>query len=79
VLGVGLALGSSILWGVSDFLGGVQARRLSLATLMLFSQGFGLALLAVVLAVRGSGPPALHLMLPAVAAGLGGVIALSAF
>ena len=35
MLGVALALGSSVAWGVSDFLGGMQSRRLSVLTVLL--------------------------------------------
>jgi drug/metabolite transporter (DMT)-like permease len=55
VLGIVLALGSSVAWGVSDFLGGLQARRISALTVLLVSQPFGLALaLGVALAVGGT-------------------------
>ena len=48
-----LALGSSLCWGVADFIGGVQSRRLPLLVVMLVSQGVGLAGLIVWIAVRG--------------------------
>ncbi|MHB8659138.1 MAG: EamA family transporter [Solirubrobacteraceae bacterium] len=74
-----LALSSSVCWGVSDFVGGLQARRVPLLWLILVSQSVGLACVIVVLAARGQGTPELTRMLPAAAAGLGGVVALSAF
>jgi drug/metabolite transporter (DMT)-like permease len=42
-----LALASSLSWGLSDFLGGVQSRRHSLLAVLVLSQGFALLLLAV--------------------------------
>jgi drug/metabolite transporter (DMT)-like permease len=79
VFAIALAFSSSICWGVSDFLGGVQARRVPLIGLMLFSQGAALVTLLAVLVVGDIGAPPLVKLLPAAAAGLGGAIALTAF
>lgn len=78
-MAVALALISSLCWGVSDFLGGVQARRLPLIALMLLSQGAALVCLLVALAVSGTPPPPLVRLLPAAGAGVGGTVALTAF
>jgi drug/metabolite transporter (DMT)-like permease len=79
MLGVGLALLSSVAWGVSDFLGGLQSRRISVLTVLLVSQPFGLVLaLLVALAVGGS-PLDLEDALIAAAAGATVVLALGAF
>jgi drug/metabolite transporter (DMT)-like permease len=53
VLAVALALGSSIVWGTADFLGGVFTRRLSLAPVLVVSQLAGLVVLAAVTVVTG--------------------------
>ena len=79
MLGIGLALLSSAAWGVSDFLGGLQTRRLSALTVLLVSQPVGLVLaLAVALAFGGShlseGDAAI-----ATGAGISAVLALGAF
>jgi drug/metabolite transporter (DMT)-like permease len=79
VLALVLALSSSLSWGVSDFIGGVQARRLPVLQVMLVSQAIGLAALVVVLAASGAGPPDLARLLPAAAAGVAGIAALTAF
>ncbi|MDQ6605893.1 MAG: DMT family transporter [Actinomycetota bacterium] len=79
MLAIAIALSSSVCWGVSDFVGGIQARRLSLLNLMLLSQAIGCACLIVLVAARGSAPPHLVRLLPAVAAGIGGVAGLAAF
>jgi len=66
-------------WGVADFLGGVQARRLPLLWVVLASQAVGLAGVLVVVAVRGAGPPSLAHLWPAAAGGIGGIVGLAAF
>jgi hypothetical protein len=43
MLGIALALASSVAWGTSDFLGGLRSRRISALTVLLVSQPFGLA------------------------------------
>jgi drug/metabolite transporter (DMT)-like permease len=52
-----LALCASLTWGVGDFLGGLKARALPTLTVMATSQPFGLAALAIAVAVRGTGIP----------------------
>lgn len=79
MLGVGLALISSLSWGTSDFLGGLQARRIALLRVMVLSQGPVLLLLLAVIAVRGSGPPAARYLWPAAVGGLAGLAGLTAF
>jgi drug/metabolite transporter (DMT)-like permease len=55
MLGIALALASSVSWGISDFLGGLQSRRISALTVLLVTQPIGLVLaLAVALIVGGS-------------------------
>jgi drug/metabolite transporter (DMT)-like permease len=79
VLGIVLALASSVAWGTSDFLGGLRTRRMSALTVLLVSQPVGLALaLGVALAVGGD---ALSARDAAIAAGAGAtvVMALGAF
>ena len=44
MLGIALGLGSSVAWGISDFLGGLQTRRISALTVLLVSQPVGLVL-----------------------------------
>jgi drug/metabolite transporter (DMT)-like permease len=78
MLALAFALSSSLCWGVGDFIGGLQARRVSLLRVILVSQAAGLVVLVVVVAVRGMGPPDVVKMLPAVAGGVAGIAALSA-
>lgn len=79
MLALALALSSSLCWGVADFVGGVQARRTQLLTVMLVSQAIGFAGLLALIAARGHGPPDLVRLLPGAAGGLAGIVALTAF
>jgi drug/metabolite transporter (DMT)-like permease len=79
VLGLALALGSSLCWGVSDFLGGLQSRRLPLLRVMFVTQLVGLIGLGILLAARGVPAPALHRLLPAFGGGVAGLVALTSF
>jgi uncharacterized membrane protein len=74
-----LALGSSLSWGLSDFLGGFQSRRHHLLAVMLLSQG--LALVILVVAVSAGAPTEHDAAATAWAAGVGalGLIGLVAF
>jgi len=73
-----LALGSSLVWGTADFLGGFNTRRAPLSAVTVVSQAAGLCVLLVWLAARGfavsGGSFAFGLL-----AGIGGAIGLSAF
>jgi drug/metabolite transporter (DMT)-like permease len=79
LLGLGLGLTSSLCWGVSDFIGGLSARRLPLLFVMISSQAVGLAVVIGVVAVRGTSAPGLVRLLPAVGGGLTGIAALTSF
>jgi drug/metabolite transporter (DMT)-like permease len=66
-----LALGASLSWGVGDFLGGVKARVLPSLLVMAASQPFGLAALAIAVAVRGTPIPGDEVWWSALSAVLG--------
>jgi uncharacterized membrane protein len=57
MLAVLLATGASLVYGVSDFLGGLKSRSLPLLSVLLVSQGSALVLLAAVVIASGEGPP----------------------
>jgi len=79
VLAVVLAFTSSLCWGLADFLGGLQARRRPLVTVLLIAQ---VAAVAIGIAfVLGSGDPFPDLGPAALATGAGvaGCAALAAF
>jgi drug/metabolite transporter (DMT)-like permease len=79
VLGIALALASSVAWGVSDFLGGLQARRVSALTVLLVSQPVGLVLALAVALVFGGDPLSTRDAALATGAGAVVVLALAAF
>src|SRR4051812_8718866 len=74
-----LALLSSALWGLSDFLGGTASRRLPVQTVLGISQLTALVLLVVLAAVTGAFDTPTGYVLPAAAAGATGVVALGMF
>ena len=77
MLAVALSLIASLAWGSADFLGGLATRRRALVAVMLLSQASGLvALLVFALPLAGS-VPSLADLVPAFAAGVVGVLALS--
>jgi drug/metabolite transporter (DMT)-like permease len=79
VIAIVFGLVASLSWGVADFLGGIQSRRMAAAAVVLGSQVAGLLLVAVVVAVRGEGPPGGDFALYAALSGLAGIIGLTSF
>src|SRR2546423_4446213 len=76
---IALGLASSVCWGLADFLGGLQSRRVPVVGVLLISQAAGLVGIVAIVAISGEGAPSAADMLPAALAGAGGAIALSAF
>ncbi len=74
-----LAFASSVSWGVADFLGGLQARRLPLLNVLLCSQGIGLLLVGVYMLARTESPPGGDFAAWAALSGIAGAIGLAAF
>jgi drug/metabolite transporter (DMT)-like permease len=70
VIALGLALGASVAWGASDFLGGLVSRRLPLVAVLLGAQLVGLVLAAGAWLLAGAELPGASTALPAAAAGL---------
>jgi drug/metabolite transporter (DMT)-like permease len=78
LLAFAISLASGLSWGVSDFLGGLQSRRLPVLAVLAVSQPAGLVLALALLPVIGADPlPADKLALAAIggAAGMGGLAA----
>ena len=73
-----LALGSSLSFGIADFFGGVVTRRHAVVVVLLVSQTVGLAGIALVVLVRGDGPPDAVFVPLALAASVLGVVGLAA-
>jgi drug/metabolite transporter (DMT)-like permease len=78
VAAVLLALGSSLSFGIADFFGGVVTRRHAVLVVLLVSQAAGLAGIAIVVLVRGDGPPNAEFVPLALAASVLGVVGLAA-
>ena len=76
---IALGLAASLSWGVADFLGGIQSRRMPVVAVVLGSQLSGLVLVAIVVAVRGEGMPGGDFLLYASLSSVGGIIGLTAF
>ena len=78
-MGVALALLASALWGVSDFIGGLKTKTMSVLAVLAVAQPAGLLILVPIVVTRGVPPPdALHVLYAALsgAAGLVGVASL---
>lgn len=73
-----LALAASLSWGLGDFLAGLRTRRLPVVTVLVVSQAAGLATIALVVALRGIGPPDGHYLLFGSLAGIAGAVGLAA-
>lgn len=79
MLAVALAVGSAVSWGLADFLGGLQSRRLAVLSVLLASQATGLVVSAALVVGTGEPMPELGDLLPAILAGAAGAAALGAF
>ncbi len=79
MLAVALGLLSSLCWGTSDFVGGLQSRRLPQLWVMLVAQLVGAAAIAVVVLASGATRPSATHLLQGAAGGVSGTIALFAF
>jgi len=78
VLAIALALGSSLVYGVSDFLGGLKSKSLPLLWVLLISQGSALALLALIVPASAGDPPSSEYLAFAVLAGLSEAVGVAA-
>jgi drug/metabolite transporter (DMT)-like permease len=76
--GIVLGLASSLCWGLADFLGGLQSRRLKVLSVVLVSQAAGLVGSAVVVAATGGSRPPASDLVAAALAGVAAVVALAA-
>jgi drug/metabolite transporter (DMT)-like permease len=79
VFAIALGLAASLSWGVADFLGGIQSRRMPVVAVVLGSQLAGLALVVVIVAIRGKPLPGGDFTLYAAASSVGGIVGLTAF
>ena len=58
------------MWGVADYLGGLQSRKRQVLAVVLISQLAGLSVITLVVAARGVAFPGVEHMLPAAIAGV---------
>jgi drug/metabolite transporter (DMT)-like permease len=79
VAAIALGLSSSLLWGLSDFLGGLKSRTLPVPLVLGGQYLVSLTAMLVFVAVRGIGPPAADAVAASLGAGLLGILGLSAF
>jgi drug/metabolite transporter (DMT)-like permease len=77
-LAAALALCGALSWGLGDFLGGIAARRLALLVVLAVSQAIGLAGVALWVLLAGDPFPGVGELLPAVGAGIAGLVGLAA-
>jgi drug/metabolite transporter (DMT)-like permease len=73
-----LALTASLSWGLGDFLAGLRTRRLAVVTVLVVSQAAGLSAIALVIAIRGIGPPDGRYLVFGSLAGVAGAVGLAA-
>ncbi|MFN2611919.1 MAG: EamA family transporter, partial [Solirubrobacterales bacterium] len=79
VLGFALSLASSVSWGLSDFLGGLQSRRMHVLAVVVLSQTVGLLLAVALLPVLGDAGLSAGDLAIAAAGGAAGAVGLIAF
>jgi drug/metabolite transporter (DMT)-like permease len=79
VIAILLGLAASLSWGVADFFGGIQSRRMPVVAVVLGSQLAGLLLVATIVAIRGEAPPGGDFAIFAMLSSLGGIVGLLAF
>ncbi len=72
------ALGGALWWGVGDFLGGLAARRMAVIVVLAISQAIGLAGVLLWVLVTRDAFPGIPELLPAVGAGVAGLVGLGA-
>jgi drug/metabolite transporter (DMT)-like permease len=76
---IALGLLSSVLWGLSDYLGGLKSRSFPVPVVLAMMYLSSLLVMLAFIAARGEGPPPAENVLAALGAGLVGIAGLSAF
>jgi uncharacterized membrane protein len=79
VLALAISLASAASWGVSDFLGGLLSRRLSVLAVLAVSQPAGLLLIALLILLFGADPVSAEKLAIAFFAGAAALAGLGAF
>jgi drug/metabolite transporter (DMT)-like permease len=78
MVAVALSIASSLVYGVSDFLGGLKSRTLPLLSVLIVSQGSALVALALTLGVLYEAPPDGRYIVYGLLAGLSEAVGLAA-
>ncbi len=73
-----LALGASLAWGISDFVGPLFSRTLGILRVLFWGQLGGVLALAIAVAVRGDAPAGWQVLF-AICAAIGGMLGLVAY
>lgn len=79
MLAVALSLLASACWGVADFTGGLQSRRVPVVVVLAIVEGVGLLAVLIVIAATGESLPGTRAILFAAGAGTAGAVALGCF
>src|SRR5919199_3507729 len=74
-----LALAASCSWGISDFLGGLASRKLSLLWVLLLSQAVGLVMVAPAALLSGQPPVEGAARVTAIGGSIAGLVGIAAF
>ena len=74
-----LSLAASCCWGVADFAGGLQSRRVAVPVVLALVEGTGLVLVLAVVAAAGEPFPGTRAVVVSLVAGVAGVLALGCF
>jgi drug/metabolite transporter (DMT)-like permease len=76
---IALALSASCCWGMSDFVGGLQSKRLAVPVVLGIVEGTGLVLVLAVIVASGEPWPGTRAAVLSLVAGVAGVCALGCF
>jgi drug/metabolite transporter (DMT)-like permease len=79
VAAIAFALSSSVLWGLSDYLGGFKSRSLAVPVVLAAMYLSSLLVMLAFVGARGEGPPSSSHVLAGLGAGVVGVMALGGF
>ena len=74
-----LSLAASCCWGVADFIGGLQSKRVAIPVVLAIVEGTGLVLVLVVIAATGEPFPGGRAVVLSLVGGVAGVVALGCF
>jgi drug/metabolite transporter (DMT)-like permease len=74
-----LSLAASCCWGVSDFIGGLQTRRVPVPVVLALVEGVGLVLVLAIVVAAGEPLPGARAVVLSLVGGVAGVLALGCF